>query len=60
MDVTMELAQDAGLSLPLAGQIDQLVKLLSAADVKALLYGEECTYLGRTISPMTKDEGGLV
>jgi len=60
MDVTMELAQDAGLSLPLAGQIDQLVKLLSAADVKALLYGGECSYLGRTISPMTADEGGLV
>jgi 3-hydroxyisobutyrate dehydrogenase len=60
MDLTMDLAQMAGLSLPLAGQIDQLVKLLSAADVKALLYGPDCTYLGRKISPMTPDEGGLV
>jgi 3-hydroxyisobutyrate dehydrogenase-like beta-hydroxyacid dehydrogenase len=60
MDLTMDLAQMAGLSLPLAGQIDQLVKLLSAADVKALLYGEECSYLGRTIIPLTSEEGGLV
>jgi 3-hydroxyisobutyrate dehydrogenase-like beta-hydroxyacid dehydrogenase len=59
MDVTMDLAQMAGLSLPLAGQIDQLVKLLSAADVKALLYGEECSYLGRKVSPMSAEEGGL-
>jgi 3-hydroxyisobutyrate dehydrogenase len=59
MDVTMELAQTAGLSLPLAGQIDQLVKLLSAADVKALLYGGECSYLGRKVSAMSAEEGGL-
>jgi 3-hydroxyisobutyrate dehydrogenase len=59
MDVTMELAQEAGLSLPLAGQTDQLVKLLTAADVKALLYGEECRYLGVDVSPMSRDEGGL-
>ena len=59
MDVTMELAQQAGLPLPLAGQVDQLVKLFSAADVKALLYGPECSYLGVTVKPMTPDEGGL-
>lgn len=59
MDVTMELAQEAGLSLPLAGQTDQLVKLLTAADVKALLYGEECSYLGVKVSPMSREEGGL-
>ena len=41
-------------------QIDQLVKLLSAADVKALLYGPECSYLGRTVKPLTSEEGGLV
>ena len=40
MDVTMDLAQQAGLVLPLAGVTDQLVKLLAASDVKALLYGE--------------------
>jgi 3-hydroxyisobutyrate dehydrogenase len=59
MDVTMDLAQAAGLSLPLAGQVDQLVKLLTAGDVKALLYGEECSYLGVKVSPMSTDEGGL-
>jgi 3-hydroxyisobutyrate dehydrogenase-like beta-hydroxyacid dehydrogenase len=59
MDVTMDLAQQAGVPLPLAGQVDQLVKLLSADDVKALLYGPECSYLGVTVSPMRPDEGGL-
>ncbi len=59
MDVTMDLAQQAGLALPLAGLTDQLVKLLSAADVKALLYGEKCSYLGRGIKPMNAAEGGL-
>jgi 3-hydroxyisobutyrate dehydrogenase len=59
MDVTMDLAQQAGLVLPLAGQVDQLVKLFSADDVKALLYGPECSYLGVTVTPMGPDEGGL-
>jgi 3-hydroxyisobutyrate dehydrogenase len=59
MDVTMDLAQQAGLALPLAGQTDQLVKLLTAADVKALLYGPECSYLGVDVKPMSPDEGGL-
>ena len=59
MDVTMELAQQAGLVLPLAGQVDQLVKLFSADDVKALLYGPECSYLGVRVAPMSADEGGL-
>jgi 3-hydroxyisobutyrate dehydrogenase len=59
MDVTMDLAQQAGLVLPLSGQTDQLIKLLSAKDVKALLYGEECEYLGMTVKPMTKEEGRL-
>jgi 3-hydroxyisobutyrate dehydrogenase len=59
MDVTMNLAQQAGLVLPLAGQVDQLVKLFSADDVKALLYGPECSYLGVTVTPLSPDEGGL-
>ena len=59
MDVTMDLAQESGLVLPLSGQIDQLVKLLTASDVKALLYGPECDYLGVTVKPMTPEEGGL-
>lgn len=49
MDLTLEMAQKMGLMLPLAGQVDQIIKTLSADDVKALLYGEEATYLGRTV-----------
>jgi len=59
MDLTLELAQKAGLMLPLAGQVDQLIKTLSAADVKALLYGPEATYLGRVVKPLSHEEGGL-
>ncbi len=60
MDVTMDLAQQAGLVLPLAGVTDQLVKLLAASDVKALLYGDQCSYLGRDVIPMSAEEGGLL
>ena len=59
MDVTMDLAQTGGLVLPLAGQVDQLVKLLKADDVKALLYGPEARYLGVKVAPMSPAEGGL-
>lgn len=59
MDLTLELAQKAGLMLPLSGQVDQLIKTLSAADVKALLYGPEVTYLGRVVKPLSNEEGGL-
>jgi 3-hydroxyisobutyrate dehydrogenase len=59
MDLTLDLAQKTGLMLPLAGQVDQLIKTLSAADVKALLYGPETTYLGRAVRPLSADEGGL-
>jgi 3-hydroxyisobutyrate dehydrogenase-like beta-hydroxyacid dehydrogenase len=59
MDLTLELAQKAGLMLPLAGHVDQLIKTLSASDVKALLYGPEATYLGRVVRPLSAEEGGL-
>jgi 3-hydroxyisobutyrate dehydrogenase-like beta-hydroxyacid dehydrogenase len=59
MDVTLELAQKAGLMLPLAGQVDQIIKSLKADDVKGLLYGEEASYLGKTVRPMTQAEGGV-
>ena len=59
MDVTMDLAQQAGLVLPMAGLTDQLVKLLSADDVRSLLYGDECAYLGRMVRPLSADQGGL-
>jgi len=59
MDVTLELAQKAGLMLPLAGQVDQIIKSLKADDVKGLLYGEEASYLGRTVRAMSPAEGGV-
>jgi len=59
MDLTLDLAQRAGLMLPLAGQVDQIIKSLNAADVKALLYEKETTYLGRRVGAMTAEEGGL-
>lgn len=59
MDFVVQLAQDAGLMLPLTGQVDQLVKTLTAADVAALLYGPECSYLGRPVTPLTQAHGGL-
>jgi 3-hydroxyisobutyrate dehydrogenase-like beta-hydroxyacid dehydrogenase len=59
MDFVMELAQNGNLVLPLSGHVDQLIKTMSAADVAALLYGPECTYLGRSIGPLAKADGGL-
>lgn len=59
MDVTLELAQKAGLMLPLAGQVDQIIKSLKADDVKGLLYGEEASYLGKTVRAMSPAEGGV-
>ncbi len=32
---------------------------MTAADVAALLYGPECTYLGRQVAPLAKADGGL-
>jgi 3-hydroxyisobutyrate dehydrogenase-like beta-hydroxyacid dehydrogenase len=59
MDFVVELAQKGDLVLPLSGHVDQLIKTLTAADVAALLYGPECTYLGRPVAPLAKSEGGL-
>lgn len=59
MDVCLDLAQAGGLVLPLAGQVDQLVKLFHADDVSALLYGPDASYLGRKVLPLKPEEGGL-
>jgi len=59
MDVVMDLAQSSNLVLPLTGQTDQLVKLLSAGMVKELLYGTEAEYLGKTVRPLDAAQGGL-
>lgn len=49
MDVALELAQEAGLSLPLMGLVDQLIKRLGPEAVAALLRGPEAAYLGQQI-----------
>jgi 3-hydroxyisobutyrate dehydrogenase-like beta-hydroxyacid dehydrogenase len=59
MDFVIELAQSGGLVLPLTGQVDQLIKTMKADDVAALLYGPECTYLGRPVAPLARADGGL-
>jgi 3-hydroxyisobutyrate dehydrogenase-like beta-hydroxyacid dehydrogenase len=59
MDFVTALAQNGGLVLPLTGQVDQLIKTMTADDVAALLYGPECTYLGRRITALTAGDGGL-
>jgi len=59
MDVTMDLAQTVGVMLPMAGLTDQMIKTLKAKDVKELLYGPECDYMGVRVNPMTPEEGGL-
>lgn len=46
MAIALALAEDGDLPLPLFGQVDQLVRLLSADAVKDLLYGEAAQYLG--------------
>lgn len=52
MDVALSLARQGKLTLPLFGQVDQLVQTLSADAVRGLLYGEAAPYLGRDITAM--------
>ncbi|MFN4128796.1 MAG: NAD(P)-dependent oxidoreductase [Paracoccaceae bacterium] len=59
MDVALELSQAGGLSLPLFGQVDQLVKLLGPEQVKDLLHGAAAQYLGQHIVPLDREAGGL-
>lgn len=59
MDVALELSQAGGLSLPLFGQVDQLVKMLGPDQVKELLHGTSAQYLGQTIVPLDRAAGGL-
>lgn len=58
MDVVMDMAQEGGLTLPLSGQVDQLIKLFSADQVSDLLYGDEAEYLGQPVVPLSREEGG--
>jgi 3-hydroxyisobutyrate dehydrogenase-like beta-hydroxyacid dehydrogenase len=59
MDLVMDLAQEGGLVLPLTGQVDQLVKLMTAGDVTDLLHADAARYLGREVRPLAPGEGGL-
>jgi 3-hydroxyisobutyrate dehydrogenase len=58
MDVALDLSQQGDLSLPLFGQVDQLVKRLGPDQVRDLLYGAQADYLGQTITPLARDQGG--
>lgn len=49
MDVAMELAQQAGLTLPMFGLVDQLVKRLGPDRVRELLHEDTAEYLGLPI-----------
>lgn len=59
MDLVMDLAQDGGLVLPLTGQVDQLVKLMTAGDVAELLHSDTARYLGREFHALSTGDGGL-
>jgi len=59
MDLVMDLAQEGGLVLPLSGQVDQLVKLMTASDVTDLLHSDVAQYLGREIRALSAADGGL-
>jgi 3-hydroxyisobutyrate dehydrogenase-like beta-hydroxyacid dehydrogenase len=56
MDVALEVAQSAGLPLPLFGLVDQLVKRLGPDDVRALLHGGDAAYLGQPITARNLEE----
>lgn len=58
MDVALELSQQGDLSLPLFGQVDQLVKRLGPDQVRNLLYGDRAEYLGQVVVPLARDAGG--
>jgi 3-hydroxyisobutyrate dehydrogenase-like beta-hydroxyacid dehydrogenase len=50
MDLALELSQSAGLSLPLFGLVDQLIKRLGPDDVRQLLHEPNARYLGLPIT----------
>jgi 3-hydroxyisobutyrate dehydrogenase-like beta-hydroxyacid dehydrogenase len=55
MDVALDLAQQSGITLPLFGQVDQLVKTLGPDKVKMLLYGNSASYLGQDLAETAAD-----
>ncbi len=49
MDMALDLAQQAGVTLPLFGLVDQLVKRLGPDRVRELLHEDDAEYLGAPI-----------
>lgn len=60
LDVALDMAQTGKLSLPLFGQVDQLVKNLDRDRFQALMGGKDVDYLGQSIVPLSRDEGGYL
>lgn len=58
LDVALDIAQAGKMSLPLFGQVDQLVKNLDRDRFQALMGGRDVDYLGRPIVPLLREEGG--
>jgi len=56
MDVALDLAQQAGLALPLFGAVDQLVKRLGPDQVRQLLHEDQAEYLGLPIAVRSLNE----
>jgi len=56
MDIALELAEQGELSLPMFGQVDQLVRLLTPEGVRELLHGEEAPYLGRRFKALGTED----
>ena len=58
LDVALEMAQAGELSLPLFGQVDQLVKCLNRDRFQAMMKGEDVDYLGQPVVPLSREQGG--
>ena len=46
----MDIAQKGDVTMPLFGQVDQLVKLINHQDIQDLLYGDAVIYIGNTVT----------
>lgn len=57
MDLVLDLAQDGALMMPMAAQTDQLVKSITKAEVKKLLFTDSAVYLGQTVT--ARESGGV-
>ena len=56
MDLLLDMAQTAGVMMPIAGQADRIMKSITKKDTNELLFEEESTYLGQRVPAM---ENGL-